>query len=106
MHVHYELEVSQVHLCERLVPQDAGIVDEHVNAPVADRRLEFLDVGFLADVDAVQDLHARGIQFSTRTSADRKHVVATVLQLSSQFEPDAAVAACYQVSRQSSLLRS
>jgi hypothetical protein len=80
---------------ESVTAQNPGIIEQHVNFTVADGCLEPGHVSALADVDACQYLGASRIEFLAGLPADGKDYFASGRELAHEFEPDAAIAACY-----------
>jgi hypothetical protein len=57
MNIHYHLEVREIHLRKGFVPQDAGVVDEHVDpAPLVYRLTDhYLDLGRIRYIGTIRD---------------------------------------------------
>ena len=65
MHVDHQAEIVQRHLRERLVAQDAGVVDEDVDAtPIGEDGIDLIEKG---EIDQLKDAMKQGISLGMLT---------------------------------------
>src|SRR6185436_20173660 len=96
--VHLELlaDPRDVEFLQTVAPyEDPGVVDEEIDATASRGGDELGDPFFVADVDAVDDLHAELFELRRGRATCAEHVVALLFQKRRESEANPTVCARY-----------